>query len=111
MLLIVDRQLEQQAAAQLFFCCLRWRSWQLLIIFSVSLEHAPQMPDVDGHGEDDGWVVLGSYGVQCLQVSQLKQVLVTNGNYDQFRFKGTVSRIELIFSSWQFQFLWLLLNF
>jgi hypothetical protein len=30
------------------------------------------MADVDGHGEDDGGVVLGSYGVQCLQVSQLK---------------------------------------
>jgi hypothetical protein len=30
------------------------------------------MSDVDGHGEDDGGVVLGSYGVQCLQVSQLK---------------------------------------
>ncbi len=56
-----------------------------MIIFRLSLEHAAQMPDVDGHGEDDGGVVLGSYGVQCLQVSQLKQICLTNGNYDQFQ--------------------------
>ncbi len=29
-----------------------------------SLEHAAQVADVDGHGEDDGGVVLGRYNVQ-----------------------------------------------
>ena len=43
---------------------------------TVSLEHAAQVANVDGHGKDDGGVVLSCYGVQGLQVSQLKGKIV-----------------------------------
>jgi hypothetical protein len=41
-------------------------SWFVCITVGHELGH-----DVDGHGEDDGTVVLGRYAVQSLQVPQL----------------------------------------
>ncbi len=36
-----------------------------------SLEHAAQVADVDGHGEDDGGVVLGRYRVYCFYFDEM----------------------------------------